>query len=60
MTKRGVKVDRSKVNSAEPYEMKYIADKLGVSIDAIAEAKKAIGSNNRKAIEKYIKEKNDN
>jgi hypothetical protein len=46
--------ERAKVNSSEPYELKYLADKLGVSVQAINGAKRATGSNDRKVIEKYI------
>jgi len=37
--------------------LKYLADKLGVSIQAITGAKRATGSNDRSDIEKYIKGK---
>ncbi|WP_207534703.1 DUF3606 domain-containing protein [Desertivirga arenae] len=58
MATRGGKVERREVNSSQPYEVKYLADKLGVSVQAITGAKRATGSNDRKDIEKYIKEKN--
>jgi len=58
MATRGAKTERREVNSSQPYEVKYLADKLGVSIQAITGAKRATGSNDRKDIEKYIKEKN--
>ncbi len=54
---KGTKVERSSVNSSEPYEVKYLAEKLGVSSQAIAGAKRATGSNDRKDIENYIKQK---
>lgn len=54
---RGSKVERREVNSSEKYEVKYLAEKLGVSSQAITGAKRATGSNDRKEIEKYIKEK---
>ena len=57
MVTRGAKTERREVNSGQPYEVKYLADKLGVSIQAITGAKRATGSNDRKDIEKYIKEK---
>ncbi|HEY0054941.1 MAG TPA: DUF3606 domain-containing protein [Pedobacter sp.] len=58
MAKRGVKTERNEVNSSQEYEVKYLADKLGVSSQAIGGAKRATGSNDRKVIEKYIKDKN--
>ncbi len=57
MATRGTKTERSKVNSSQDYEVKYLADKLGVSSQAIGGAKRATGSNNRADIEKYIKDK---
>lgn len=53
----GAKVERSQVNSSQPYEVKYLAGKLGVSSQAITGAKRATGSNDRKDIEAYIKGK---
>ncbi len=58
MATRGSKTERREVNSSQPYEVKYLADKLNVSVQAITGAKRATGSNDRKDIEKYIKEKN--
>ncbi|HXI00084.1 MAG TPA: DUF3606 domain-containing protein [Sphingobacteriaceae bacterium] len=57
MATKGVKTDRNKVNSSQDYEVKYLADKLGVSSQAIGGAKRATGSNERSVIEKYIKDK---
>ncbi|MDB5119328.1 MAG: hypothetical protein JWN56_546 [Sphingobacteriales bacterium] len=57
MATRGTKLERSKVNSSQDYEVKYLADKLGVSSQAIGGAKRATGSNSREDIEKYIKDK---
>lgn len=57
MAKKGAKVERSQVNSSQPYEMKYLADKLGVSIQAITGAKRATGSGDRNDIEAYLKSK---
>ena len=57
MATKGSKVERTAVNSSQPYELKYLADKLGVSIQAITGAKRATGSNDRSDIEKYIKGK---
>ncbi len=57
MATRGAKKERREVNSSQEYEVKYLADKLGVSIQAITGAKRATGSSDRKEIEKYIKDK---
>ena len=57
MATRGVKTDRKKVNSAQDYEVSYLAQKLGVSSQAIGGAKRATGSNDRKVIEEYIRNK---
>jgi hypothetical protein len=37
--------------------VRYLAEKLGVSSEAIGGAKRATGSNNRKVLEKYIQDK---
>ena len=55
-TKKG-KADRSKVSGSENYETQYFKDKMGVSGQAVAGAIKATGSNDRKVLEKYLKEK---
>lgn len=54
---RGTKVERREINSSQPYEVKYEAEKLGVSVQQITGAKRATGSNDRKVIEEYIKNK---
>lgn len=54
---RGSKSERSSVNSSQDYEVKYLAEKLGVTSQAIGGAKRATGSNDRKVIEEYIKNK---
>ncbi|RAJ26395.1 DUF3606 domain-containing protein [Pedobacter cryoconitis] len=54
---KGSQVEHTSVNSAQPYELKYLADKLGVSTQTIVGAKRATGSNDRADIEKYIKGK---
>jgi hypothetical protein len=56
-SKRGTSADRKRVNSSEEYEVRHIAEKLGVSNQAIGGAKRATGSNDRKVIEEYIKNK---
>ena len=57
MAAKGSKTERSKVNSSQDYEVKYLAEKLGVSSQAIGGAKRATGLNERAVIEKYIKTK---
>jgi len=57
MATRGSKVERREVNSKQPYEVSYLANKLGVSSQAIVGAKRATGSSDRKDIENYIKTK---
>jgi uncharacterized protein YjcR len=57
MAVKGAKVERSQVNSSQEYEVKYLAEKLGVSSQAIGGAKRATGSSDRKAIEAYLKAK---
>ncbi|RFZ90087.1 DUF3606 domain-containing protein [Mucilaginibacter conchicola] len=57
MATKGVNTDRKKVNSGEKYELKYEAQKLGISTQALVGAKRATGSNDRKVIEKYLAEK---
>jgi len=56
--KKGTKVERNQVNSSQHYEVKYLAEKLGVSSQAITAAKRATASSDRKDIETYIKGKN--
>ncbi|RCH55046.1 DUF3606 domain-containing protein [Mucilaginibacter hurinus] len=59
MATRGIKTDRRKVNSSQDYEVRHIAEKLGVSSQAVGGAKRATGSNDRKVIEQYIKNKHN-
>jgi len=47
MNIRGTNSKRSKVNSFQEYEVKYLAEKLDVSSQAISGTKRAIGSNDR-------------
>lgn len=49
--------DRSKVNGSENYEIQYFKDKMGVSSQAVTGAIRATGSNDRKVLEKYLKDK---
>jgi len=55
-TKKG-KQDRSQVNGNENYEIQYFKDKMGVSSQAVTGAIKSTGSNDRKTLEKYLKDK---
>ncbi|MCQ6957697.1 DUF3606 domain-containing protein [Mucilaginibacter aquariorum] len=57
MATKGTTTDRKKVNSGEKYEVKYEAEKLGISTQALVGAKRATGSNDRKVIEKYLADK---
>ena len=47
MTIRGTNSEPSKVNSYQEYEVKYLAEKLDVSSQAISGTKRATGSNDR-------------
>lgn len=53
MAKSGPK-DRKLVNSSQDWEIKHVAQKLGVSTQKVVGAKTATGSNDRKTIEDYI------
>jgi predicted 3-demethylubiquinone-9 3-methyltransferase (glyoxalase superfamily) len=55
-TKKGAQ-DRRQVNGNENYEIQYFKDKMGVSSQAVTGAIRATGSNERKVLEKYLKEK---
>jgi hypothetical protein len=57
-TKKG-KQDRNKVSGSENYEINYFKDKLGVSSQAVTGAIRATGSNDRKVLEKYLKDKHN-
>jgi hypothetical protein len=57
MAKQGASTDRKKVNSSQDYEIKHVAEKLNVSTQQVAGAKRATGSNDRKVIEQYITDK---
>lgn len=43
--------------SQQNWELQYVTDKFDVSIQQVVGAKRATGSNNRTAVEKYIKNK---
>jgi len=49
--------DRSQVSGSENYEIQYFKDKLGVSSQAVTGAIRATGSNDRKTLEAYLKDK---
>ncbi len=49
--------DRGKVSGSENYEIQYFKDKMGVSSQAVTGAIRATGSNDRKVLEKYLKDK---
>jgi hypothetical protein len=55
-TKKGAQ-DRNKVNGNENYEVQYFKEKMGVSSQAVTGAIRATGSNDRKVLEKYLKDK---
>jgi hypothetical protein len=55
-SKKG-KQDRDKVSGSENYEIDYFKKKLNVSSQAVTGAIKATGSNDRKTLEKYLKDK---
>jgi hypothetical protein len=57
MANQGRSTDRKKVNSSQDYELSHVAQKMGVSIQQVSGAKRATGSNDRKVIEQYIKER---
>lgn len=49
--------DRSKVSGSENYEIQYFKDKMNVSSQAVTGAIRATGSNDRKVLEAYLKNK---
>ncbi|MCC3215655.1 MULTISPECIES: DUF3606 domain-containing protein [Chryseobacterium] len=55
-SKRGSS-DRNKVSGSENYEIQYFKEKMGVTSQAVTGAIRATGSNDRKILEKYLKEK---
>jgi len=48
--------DRSRVDGNEEYELRHVAEKLGVSTEQVREAIKKVG-NNREKIEEFLKSK---
>ncbi|ALR29273.1 hypothetical protein ATE47_01430 [Chryseobacterium sp. IHB B 17019] len=55
-SKKG-KQDRNQVSGSENYEIQYFKEKLNVTSQAVVGAIKATGSNDRKTLEKYLKDK---
>jgi hypothetical protein len=55
-TSRGRSQDRKRVAGGQGHELSYMKDKYGISGQQLAGAIRAVG-NNRKDIEKYLKEK---
>lgn len=55
MATRGSKVERKSV-SEQPHELKYEARKTGTSAADVEAAKKSSGSNQRKTVEKKLKD----
>ena len=54
--KKGMK-GRIKVISSDNYEVRYFKDKLGITHQAVTGAMRATGSNDRKTLEKYLRNK---
>jgi hypothetical protein len=48
--------DRSRVSGNEEYELRYMAEKLGVSTDEVKRAIEEVG-NDRSKLEQYFKDK---
>lgn len=46
--------DRSKINTSEPYEVRYWSGKFGVTADALKEAVKKVGTS-PEAVERALK-----
>lgn len=49
--------DRNQVSGSEDYEIQYFKDQLGVSAQQVRDAIKETGSNDRKTLEAYLKNK---
>jgi hypothetical protein len=47
--------DRSRINTSEDYEVRYWADKFGVSAEELREAVRASGSNDPEEVEANLK-----
>ena len=46
--------DRDRISTSEEYEVRYWAEKFGVSHDALRQAVKDSGSNNPETVEKHL------
>lgn len=49
--------DRNQVNGSEDYEVEYFAQEMGVTPQQVRDAIQQTGSNQRDALEKYLKGK---
>jgi len=49
--------DRDRINTSEDYEVRYWAEKFGVSHDELKQAVKDSGSNSANTVEEYLKGK---
>ena len=47
--------DRDRISTSEDYEVRYWADKIGVSHEELKNAVKESGSNSPKVVEEYLK-----
>jgi hypothetical protein len=47
--------DRDRISTSEDYEVRYWADKFGVSHEELKNAVKESGSNSPKIVEEYLK-----
>ena len=46
--------DRDRINTSEDYEVRYWAEKFGVTHDELKEAVKASGSNSAETVKEYL------
>jgi len=51
------KQDRNRVSGSENYEIQYFREKMGVSTQAVTGAIRATGTNDRKVLTEYLKNK---
>jgi hypothetical protein len=49
--------DRDRINTSEDYEVRYWAEKFGVSHEELKQAVKDSGSSSAKTVEEYLKSK---
>ena len=57
-SKKG-KQDRNQVSGSENYEIQYFKEKMGVTSQAVTGAIRATGSNDRKTLEAYLKNRHN-